>query len=42
MGRSKNVSMYDYQVDAIKKMKNGCVLCGGVGTGKSRTSLAYF
>lgn len=34
--------MYDYQVDAIKKMKNGCILCGGVGTGKSRTSLAYF
>ena len=34
--------MYDYQVDAIRKMKNGCILCGGVGTGKSRTSLAYF
>lgn len=39
---SKKVSMYDYQVDAIKNMKNGCILCGGVGTGKSRTSLAYF
>ena len=36
------MSMYDYQVDAIRKMKNGCILCGGVGTGKSRTSLAYF
>ena len=34
--------MFDYQVEAIKKMKNGCILCGGVGTGKSRTSLAYF
>ena len=36
------ISMRDYQVEAIKNMKNGCILCGGVGTGKSRTSLAYF
>ena len=40
--KSGKVSMFDYQVEAIKKMKNGCILCGGVGTGKSRTSLAYF
>jgi len=38
----KQVSMFDYQVDAIENMKNGCILCGGVGTGKSRTSLAYY
>ncbi len=40
--KSAKVSMYDYQVEAIEKMRNGCILCGGVGTGKSRTSLAYF
>lgn len=32
----------DYQADAIAKMKNGCILCGGVGSGKSRTGLAYY
>lgn len=36
------VSMYDYQLEAIDNMKNGCILCGGVGSGKSRTSLAYY
>lgn len=36
------ISMYDYQMDAIKNMRNGCILCGGVGSGKSRTSLAYY
>lgn len=37
-----SLSLYDYQMSAIHKMKNGCILCGGVGSGKSRTSLAYF
>ena len=36
------VSMYDYQLEAVKNMRNGCILCGGVGSGKSRTSLAYY
>ena len=36
------VKLYDYQLDAIKKLKTGCILCGGVGSGKSRTSLAYY
>lgn len=36
------ITLYDYQLDAIRKMHNGCILCGGVGSGKSRTSLAYY
>lgn len=36
------ISLYDYQLDAVDRMKNGCILCGGVGSGKSRTSLAYY
>lgn len=36
------INLYKHQEDAIKKMRNGCILCGGVGTGKSRTSLAYY
>ena len=32
----------DYQRDAIKRMTNGCILNGGVGSGKSRTGLAYY
>lgn len=36
------MELYDYQLDAIERMKNGCILCGGVGSGKSMTSLAYY
>ena len=36
------IGLYDYQEQAMKKMRNGCILCGGVGSGKSRTSLAYY
>lgn len=31
-----------HQEEALLKMKNGCILNGGVGTGKSITSLAYY
>lgn len=34
--------LYDYQLDAVKRMHNGCILCGSVGSGKSRTGLFYY
>ena len=36
------MELYDHQIDALKRMHNGCILNGGVGSGKSRTSLAYY
>ena len=30
------------QMDALMQMRSGCILCGDVGTGKSRTALAYY
>ena len=37
-----SIELRDYQRKAIGQMKNGCILCGGVGSGKSRTALAYY
>lgn len=34
--------LYDYQMDAVEQMTNGCILNGGVGSGKSRTGLYYY
>ena len=38
----KKPFLYDYQMNAVKRMYNGCILNGGVGSGKSRTGLFYY
>lgn len=40
--RKKQPFLYDYQMDAVKRMFTGCILNGGVGSGKSRTALYYY
>lgn len=42
MKKEKKPFLYDYQLEAVKNMKNGCILNGGVGSGKSRTALFYY
>lgn len=36
------IELNEGQLEAVSKLHNGCILCGGVGTGKSRTALAYY
>ena len=36
------IDLFDYQIKAVEDAKNGCIICGGTGSGKSRTGLAYF
>ena len=36
------IQLRDYQIKAIEQMRNGCILCGGVGSGKSITAIDYF
>lgn len=42
MKKESRPFLYDYQMEAVDNMHNGCILCGGVGSGKSRTALYYY
>lgn len=36
------IELYSHQSEAIEKLGTGSILCGGVGTGKSLTAIAYY
>jgi hypothetical protein len=38
----QNPSLMPHQAEAVKRLRNGNILKGGVGTGKTRTALAYY
>lgn len=37
-----SVNLYNFQEAALKKMRDGCILHGGVGSGKSLVSLVWY
>ncbi len=36
------IKLFDHQLDAVNRMRNGYILCGDVGSGKSRAGIAYY
>lgn len=37
-----SIRLYKHQLEALGRMRDGCVLCGGVGSGKSLTAISWF
>lgn len=37
-----SINLFEHQEKAIAQMKKGCILCGGVGSGKSLTAISYY
>lgn len=42
MANQSKPFLYDFQMEAVKKARNGSILNGSVGSGKSRTGLFYY
>lgn len=40
--KAKSIELDDGQLRAIRELSDGSILCGGVGSGKSRTALAFY
>ena len=36
------IELYSEQIAAVEKLQTGSILCGGVGSGKTRTALTYY
>ena len=36
------IKLFEHQLEAVDKLSSGSILCGGVGTGKSLTSLGFY